>query len=303
VLALYLHRGSFETVLADEDREQDPDRWCSHTPCGQEFCQILHQWLWNRRLAFGQQLTPSAMRLTEFAPPLVAPVVEVAPVVDMAPVVEATPVVEAALVVKGVSYGPPHWARRSWTSGFAGADFSLQPDGTLLCPAGHSLSVHERRPEPTGSLRVLYSARLCDCRPCLLKAQCQEALTTLKPRRVSAVFWPISVAPLDSGVPSPPPVDVSPPPLRRATAATTPTRSCSCPVGRLGTLSNPPALDSFASYPNRPSHQWFCPARRDGGTRGTTGRCRANESTTGTFPSELAVTDGSQCASFFFFPT
>ncbi len=31
VLDLYLHRGSFETVLADEDIEQDPDRWCSHT--------------------------------------------------------------------------------------------------------------------------------------------------------------------------------------------------------------------------------------------------------------------------------
>src|SRR5947209_15745196 len=37
VLDLYLHRGSFETVLADEDQEQDPDRWVSHTPCGQEF--------------------------------------------------------------------------------------------------------------------------------------------------------------------------------------------------------------------------------------------------------------------------
>lgn len=31
VLDLYLHRGSFETVLADEDLEQDPDRWVSHT--------------------------------------------------------------------------------------------------------------------------------------------------------------------------------------------------------------------------------------------------------------------------------
>src|SRR2546428_2466257 len=31
VLDLYLHRGSFETVLADEDQEQDPDRWVSHT--------------------------------------------------------------------------------------------------------------------------------------------------------------------------------------------------------------------------------------------------------------------------------
>ncbi len=36
VLHLYLHRGSFETVLAYEDQEQDPDRWVSHTPCGQE---------------------------------------------------------------------------------------------------------------------------------------------------------------------------------------------------------------------------------------------------------------------------
>lgn len=31
VLDLYLHRGSFETVLADEDAEQDADRWVSHT--------------------------------------------------------------------------------------------------------------------------------------------------------------------------------------------------------------------------------------------------------------------------------
>ncbi len=29
VVGLYLHRGAFETVLADEDQEQDPDRWCS----------------------------------------------------------------------------------------------------------------------------------------------------------------------------------------------------------------------------------------------------------------------------------
>jgi hypothetical protein len=43
VLDLYLHRGSFETVLADEDDEQESDRWYSHTPCGREFAQILAQ--------------------------------------------------------------------------------------------------------------------------------------------------------------------------------------------------------------------------------------------------------------------
>jgi hypothetical protein len=31
VVALYLHRGSFETTLSDEDREQDPDRWMEAT--------------------------------------------------------------------------------------------------------------------------------------------------------------------------------------------------------------------------------------------------------------------------------
>jgi hypothetical protein len=36
VVELYLHRGAFEPALADEDQEIDPDRWCSHSACGQE---------------------------------------------------------------------------------------------------------------------------------------------------------------------------------------------------------------------------------------------------------------------------
>ena len=36
VVELYLHRGAFEPVLADEDTEQEPDRWCSHSAWGQE---------------------------------------------------------------------------------------------------------------------------------------------------------------------------------------------------------------------------------------------------------------------------
>ncbi|GHP00523.1 hypothetical protein KSF_105700 [Reticulibacter mediterranei] len=31
VVELYLHRGTFEPQLSDEDKEQDPDRWCSHS--------------------------------------------------------------------------------------------------------------------------------------------------------------------------------------------------------------------------------------------------------------------------------
>ncbi len=169
VLDLYLHRGSFETVLADEDQEQDPDRWVSHTPCGQEFWQILSQWIWNLRLEFGQHVSASPMRLTELT---------------YSQSDEPVPASEP------VPYGPAHWARRSFTKGFAGADFALQPDGTLRCPADHPLYPQERRAERDGSLRVLYAARIGQCRACPLRAQCQEHGSPSKPRRVSAVFWP-----------------------------------------------------------------------------------------------------------------
>ncbi len=73
VLQLYLHRGGFESVLADEDQEQDADRWCSYTSAGQEFWQIISQWIWNLREELGQRLQPAPMRLTEFAPALPMP--------------------------------------------------------------------------------------------------------------------------------------------------------------------------------------------------------------------------------------
>ncbi len=58
VVELYLHRGAFEPVLADEDVEQDPDRWGSQSCCGQECWQVVAQWVWNLRLERGHQLHP-----------------------------------------------------------------------------------------------------------------------------------------------------------------------------------------------------------------------------------------------------
>lgn len=158
VVALYLHRGAFETVLADEDHEQDPDRWCSHTAWGQEAWLILAQWIWNLRLALGDALHPTPMRTTAFAP---------------AQVRESSPFVEPALVPQpspAVQYGPAHFARPSFTGGFPGSAFLPQPDGTLRCPADHPLYPQERRPEHDGSLRILYAARLGHCRSCPLRA-------------------------------------------------------------------------------------------------------------------------------------
>ena len=181
VVALYLHRGAFECVLSDEDQEQDPDRWCSRTAWGQEFWQILAQWVWNLRLELGHALHPTPMRTTELAPASVGESAETTPDPVHQPVSPAP-----------VIYGPPQWARPSYTKGFAGADFALQPDGTLRCPAGCPLYPQERRPERDGSLRVLYTARIGHCRSCPLRGQCQESATTIKARRVSAVYWPVS---------------------------------------------------------------------------------------------------------------
>jgi hypothetical protein len=203
VVDLYLHRGAFECVLADEDQEQDPDRWCSHTAWGQEFWLILAQWIWNIRLELGHALHPTPMRTTEFAPASVGESTETVPDPTSRPS-------EAASVI----YGPPQWARPSYTKGFAGAEFALQPGGTLRCPAGYPLYPQERRPERNGSLRVLYAARIGHCRACPLREQCQESATTSKARRVSAVYWPVSSPPSTSGKspPAPAPGDPSPPP-------------------------------------------------------------------------------------------
>jgi hypothetical protein len=199
VLDLYLHRGSFETVLADEDVEQNADRWYSHTPHGQEFAQILTQWIWNLRLELGHQLSPTELRTTEFAP---ACEPEALSVGTPLPPEASTP---------AVIYGPPQFARPSFTHGFPGSAFTPQPDGTLRCPANHPLYLQERRPERDGSLRLLYAARIGHCRSCPLRAQCQESSTTLKPRRVSAVLWPIDSS--SSSVSSPPEAVLHPPPL------------------------------------------------------------------------------------------
>ncbi len=67
VVELYLHRGAFEPQLSDEDAEQDPDRWCSHSAWGQECWQVISQWVWNLRLELGHQLHPDPVRTTEFA--------------------------------------------------------------------------------------------------------------------------------------------------------------------------------------------------------------------------------------------
>src|SRR5438270_413901 len=41
--------GRVPRCSSPEDVEEDPDRWCSYTECGQELWQIACQWVWNLR--------------------------------------------------------------------------------------------------------------------------------------------------------------------------------------------------------------------------------------------------------------
>jgi hypothetical protein len=193
VLALYLHRGAFETTLSDEDKEQDPDRWCSRTAWGQEFWQILSQWMWNVRLELGHHLSPTPMRITTFAPAQLF----------SAPVAQEP--------AKPMAYGPPKLARAAQMGGIPGDTFKPQADGTLHCPMDKPLYAQERRAERDGSVRVVYAARIAHCRPCPRRVQCLGYGTaTKKPRRVSAVLWPLEGSPASPGVSPPPSPALSP---------------------------------------------------------------------------------------------
>jgi len=172
VLDLYHGRGAFEAVLADEDVEQDPDRWCSYTECGQELWQIACQWVWNLRLSLGQRMQGVQVREIEWAPAKEAPAVFVA---------EEPPPQE---------YGPWQWAAAFGraTGRFGAEDFVLQEDGKLRCPAGARLWLSEVRQENTFTQRAVYLAYQTDCQPCSLREQClASGAKGDRARRVSAV--------------------------------------------------------------------------------------------------------------------
>ena len=179
VVELYLHRGAFEPALADEDQEIDPDRWCSHSACGQEAWCIVSQWVWNLRLELGHQLEPTPVRTTEFAPAIPQPREQA-----------------AASTAPASGYGPPTTAT-SWKTGrFSGQDFPLQPDGTLRCPAGKPLLPRSGAEKPMAACAWCMRPAFASCRPCPLREQCQwNGSATAKPRQVSVLLHPLRAGP------------------------------------------------------------------------------------------------------------
>jgi len=172
VLDLYQGRGAFEAVLADEDVEEDPDRWCSSTECGQELWQIACQWVWNLRLSLGQTMQGVQLREIEWAPATEAPAAF------------------GASEPPAQEYGPWQLAAAFGraTGRFGAEDFVLQEDGKLRCPAGASLWLSEVRQENEFTQRAVYLAYQTDCQRCALREQClASGAKGDRARRVSAV--------------------------------------------------------------------------------------------------------------------
>src|SRR5258708_8082953 len=154
VVESYLHRAAFEPILADEDREQDPDRWCSHSACGQEIWCVVSTWVRKLRLEVGHQYEPTPLRTTERAPAIPSQRTPLAP--------------SPSLTTPASGYGPPTTATSCKTGRFTATDFPLQPDATLRCPAGQPLLAHERRQEADERLHAVSASIIRSCRPCPL---------------------------------------------------------------------------------------------------------------------------------------
>jgi hypothetical protein len=165
ILSLYWGRGGFEQTFSEEDREQDPDRWCSASPWGQEFWQLICQWVWNARIRLGMAALQPEVRRTLWSPP--EPEVVAAPAPQPPPSIspEAPKAPEIAEPERAVttSTATPDRIRRD--------AFEPVGEGVLRCPAGKELqriSVQRRRAE----LYETYQARAEDCGACAFESRC-----------------------------------------------------------------------------------------------------------------------------------
>jgi hypothetical protein len=174
VLDLYLYRGSFETALADEDDEQDSDRWYSHTPCGQEFAQIwpsgfgICVWSWDRHSLHRNRARPNLRPLVQSNRESCASL--------------RTPRSVRLLACRCLSrMALPNGRAHPLRTAFPVRRLLGNPMArSAVLPITLSIS-RSGVPPRDGSLRVLYAARIGHCRscqmPCAVPGEWQHAQT------------------------------------------------------------------------------------------------------------------------------
>jgi hypothetical protein len=222
IVSLYYGRGGFEQTLSQEDQEQDPDRFCSQNPAGQEFWQLLAQSVWNTRLRLGFASQTPQCRRTIWAEAINRSETsqradnsdnELSPIEKVAHSTEAIvqPAISALPNNKAITSPAPYCTNSSAPTPaeialgkikmarptkeamdkFSGEKFLLQSDGTLRCPANKILKPGERRTE-AHQFRIVYQARAQDCSHCPLATSCRIDTNASKGRRVSMLL-PLSI--------------------------------------------------------------------------------------------------------------
>jgi hypothetical protein len=217
IVSLYYGRGGFEQTLAQEDQEQNPDRFCSQNPCGQEFWQLLAQSVWNLRLRLGfaaqtpehrHTIWAEAINRSESSPQSLQQNSLIDQSVDsnkLSAQPANTPLLSSneppiqyctnssAPSPQEIASGKIKMARptKEAMDKFSGDKFLLQADGTLKCPANKILNPGERRTE-AHQFRIVYQASVRDCRNCPIATNCRINPNASVGRRVSMLI-PLSI--------------------------------------------------------------------------------------------------------------
>ncbi len=162
--------------MGDEDVEQDSDRWCSWHPQGQEFWQILSQWVWNWRLWVGNAHQPQALRHTIWSPAepqnLTAPDNPTSTDEPLQLSSNSSPKPDSN--PEASKYGPMQVAQ-GWAKSlnkFSGDDFTIINEKALICPASQKMYRRETRYNRYGDKLILFSTNPRLCQECSLKSKC-----------------------------------------------------------------------------------------------------------------------------------
>ncbi|MEP0913306.1 transposase [Leptolyngbya sp. GB1-A1] len=210
MLSLYFGRGGFERRLKEEDEEQEMDRLCSWSASGQEFWQILSQWVWNWRVWMGwQEAEVPPVRQTLWSEVKALPDVERLESEEMLPLSLWLLREQHCRVAEPVKAGEPPpapmiaeaWERygplevRSEGGGkpgeskrYGNEDFQVINAETVRCPAGYEMSQSSSRQAENGDRRYQFSLSGTICENCEVKGRCLSPQTQGKSgKRLSVV--------------------------------------------------------------------------------------------------------------------
>lgn len=205
VVSVYYGRSGFETTFMHEDKEQQPDRTYSLNPAGQEWCQVLCQWIWNERLRQGFAAKGEPTRCTiwsEALPALESPLspdnsTVSAPTQEQIVIQQANdePVQTQHEESKDIQESESIPEQQTSTDesvqvmtpqNFSASNFIKLDKNTLLCPAGKELRLMSNHRELAGRKKVRYAAQASDCSRCEWVSLCRpNAVSTRKGRRVT----------------------------------------------------------------------------------------------------------------------